>query len=94
MIANVSRTVIPALRQVYANVMVVSITAPADVLAARLAMRRRGSDGNIAELKRAAGAELASRIRVLSGLGEGVFMYCMMRWVVFRGSPGNVSGRV
>jgi len=48
-IANVSRTVIPALRQSYANVLVVSITAPADVLAARLAMRRRGSDGNIAE---------------------------------------------
>jgi ribose 1,5-bisphosphokinase len=48
-IANVSRTVIPALRQSYANVLVVSITAPADVLATRLAMRRRGSDGNIAE---------------------------------------------
>ena len=48
-IANVSRTVIPALRQTYANVVVVSITAPADVLAARLAMRKRGSDGNIAQ---------------------------------------------
>jgi len=48
-VANVSRTVIPALRQAYAKVVVVSITAPADVLAARLAMRRRGSDGNIAQ---------------------------------------------
>jgi ribose 1,5-bisphosphokinase len=48
-VANVSRTVIPALRQAYANVVVVSITAPADVLAARLAMRKRGSDGNIAQ---------------------------------------------
>jgi ribose 1,5-bisphosphokinase len=48
-VANVSRTVIPALRHAYANVVVVSITAPADVLAARLAMRRRGSDGNIAQ---------------------------------------------
>ena len=48
-VANVSRTVIPALRNAYANVVVVSITAPADVLAARLAMRKRGSDGNIAE---------------------------------------------
>jgi ribose 1,5-bisphosphokinase len=48
-IANVSRTVIPALRQAYANVVVVSITAPADVLAARLAMRKRGTDGNISE---------------------------------------------
>jgi ribose 1,5-bisphosphokinase len=48
-IANVSRTVIPALRNAYANVVVISITAPADVLAERLAMRRRGSDGNIAK---------------------------------------------
>jgi len=25
--------------------------------------------------------------RVLSGLCEGVYMYCVMRWVVFRGAP-------
>jgi ribose 1,5-bisphosphokinase len=48
-VANVSRTVIPALRHAYGNVVVVSITAPADVLAERLAMRKRGSDGNIAQ---------------------------------------------
>ena len=48
-VANVSRTVIPALRHAYANVVVVAVTAPADVLAARLAMRKRGSDGNIAQ---------------------------------------------
>jgi ribose 1,5-bisphosphokinase len=48
-VANVSRTVIPTLRHGYANVVVVSITAPADVLAERIAMRQRGSDGNIAE---------------------------------------------
>jgi ribose 1,5-bisphosphokinase len=48
-VANVSRTVILALRRTYANVTVVSITAPADVLAQRLAMRSRGSDGNIAQ---------------------------------------------
>jgi len=47
-VANVSRTVIAALRRDYANVVVVAITAPADVLAERLAMRKRGSDGNIA----------------------------------------------
>ncbi len=49
MVANVSRTAIPALRHGYVNVIVVSITAPADVLAERIAMRQRGSDGNIAE---------------------------------------------
>jgi len=48
-VANVSRTVIGALRQAYANVVVVAITAPQDVLAQRLAARARHSDGNIAE---------------------------------------------
>jgi ribose 1,5-bisphosphokinase len=43
----VSRTVIGEMRRAYADVVVVSITAPSDVLAARLAMRARGSDGRI-----------------------------------------------
>ncbi len=46
-VANVSRTVIPAMRHAYANVVVISITAPPEVLAARIAMRARGSDGKI-----------------------------------------------
>jgi ribose 1,5-bisphosphokinase len=46
-IANVSRTVIGAARQAYADVVVVSITAPPQVLAERLAMRARGSDGRL-----------------------------------------------
>ena len=48
-VANVSRTVIATLRQAYANVVVVAITAPPDVLAQRLAARARHSDGNIAD---------------------------------------------
>ncbi|HEY3791138.1 MAG TPA: phosphonate metabolism protein/1,5-bisphosphokinase (PRPP-forming) PhnN [Bradyrhizobium sp.] len=44
-IVNVSRTVIGAMRQAYADVVVVSITAPPQVLAERIAMRARGSDG-------------------------------------------------
>ena len=46
-IANVSRTVIGAMRHTYADVVAVSITAPPQVLAERLAMRRRSSDGKI-----------------------------------------------
>ncbi len=46
-VANVSRTVIAAMRTAYANVLVVSITAPPDVLAERLALRKRASDGKI-----------------------------------------------
>ena len=46
-VANVSRTVVAAMRRVYGSVLVVSITAPPNVLAERLAMRGRGSDGTI-----------------------------------------------
>ena len=46
-IANVSRTVIGALRRVYADVVVIAITAPPEILAKRLASRGRSSDGGI-----------------------------------------------
>jgi phosphate/phosphite/phosphonate ABC transporter binding protein len=46
-IVNVSRTVISAMRRAYADVVAVSITAPSEVLAARIAMRARGSDGRL-----------------------------------------------
>jgi len=46
-VANVSRTVVAAMRTAYANVLVVSITAPPDVLAERLALRKRASDGRL-----------------------------------------------
>jgi ribose 1,5-bisphosphokinase len=46
-VANVSRTVIGAMRRAYADVVVVSVTAPPNVLAERIAMRSRGSDGRI-----------------------------------------------
>jgi len=46
-IANVSRTVIGALRRAYADVVVIAITAPPEILARRLAARGRSSDGKI-----------------------------------------------
>jgi ribose 1,5-bisphosphokinase len=46
-IANVSRTVIGAMRRAYADVVVVLITAPPNVLAERIAMRARSSDGMV-----------------------------------------------
>ena len=45
---NVSRGIVPALRRRYACVAVVLVTAPAEVLANRLAGRGRASDGDIA----------------------------------------------
>jgi ribose 1,5-bisphosphokinase len=46
-VVNVSRTVIEAARRAYANVTVISITAPPDVLAERIRMRARDSDGRV-----------------------------------------------
>ena len=48
-VVNVSRRVIAALRQRYENVVVVAITAPPEILAARLAARKRGSDVDVGE---------------------------------------------
>src|SRR3981189_3969463 len=44
-VANVSRTVVGAVRRAYADVTVVSINAPPEILQRRLAVRARGSDG-------------------------------------------------
>lgn len=46
-VANVSRTMIAPARRAYADAVVVEITAPADVLALRLAQRARSSDGTL-----------------------------------------------
>jgi ribose 1,5-bisphosphokinase len=46
-VCNVSRGVISELRSRYANVRVVLVTAPAEVLAARLAARGRATDGTL-----------------------------------------------
>jgi len=46
-VVNVSRTVVGAMRRAYTEAVVVSITAPPNVLAERLAMRGRSSDGKI-----------------------------------------------
>jgi len=45
-VVNVSRTVIEAARRAYANVVVIAITAPPEVLAERIQMRARSTDGN------------------------------------------------
>lgn len=46
-VVNASRTVIEAARRTYANVTVIAITAPPEVLAERLKMRARSSDGEV-----------------------------------------------
>lgn len=46
-VVNVSRTIVELARRSYANVTVVSITAPPDILAQRIADRGRVSDGTV-----------------------------------------------
>jgi len=71
-VCNVSRTVVDAMRQRYANVVAVLVTAPPEVLGRRLAARERATDGAIAE--RMSRIELANRkLRpdvVINNVGE------------------------
>ncbi len=60
-VVNVSRTVVDALRRGYADVVVIAITAPPEVLAERLAGRARGSDGKIEQRLGRAVDEAAAR---------------------------------
>lgn len=70
-VVNVSRTVIAPARQSYGNVMVVLITAPPEVLANRLALRKRASDGRLdARLGRTVDMSGASPDVVISNIGR------------------------
>jgi len=72
-VANVSRTVIEATRQAYAQVVVVAITAPADVLAQRLAMRARTSDGALQDRLTRKIADDAAADKVIVNVGTAEF---------------------
>ena len=64
-VCNVSRAVVASLRGRYADVVVVLVTAPPDVLRGRLAGRGRGTDGDIgARMDRSAAVEDAFRADV------------------------------
>jgi ribose 1,5-bisphosphokinase len=70
-VVNGSRTVVSEIRRAYADAVVVLVTAPADVLAERLAMRARGSDGLIEQrLRRAVDDAVADVTIVNVGAAE------------------------
>ncbi len=70
-VANVSRTVVDLMRRAYADVVVVEITAPPEVLAERLAMRARGSDGAIeSRLRRNVDAASAAPDIIIVNVGD------------------------
>ncbi len=72
-VANVSRTVIEPMRRAYANVVVVAVTAPSEVLAGRLAMRARNSDGALEGRLQRAVAESAEPDKTIVNVGSAEF---------------------
>jgi ribose 1,5-bisphosphokinase len=70
-VCNVSRAIIAEARERYAEVRVVLVTAPPDVLAARLAARARGSDGDLARrLARSENFAALAADCVIANVGE------------------------
>lgn len=70
-VANVSRTVVDAIRRAYIDVVVVSITAPPEILAERVATRARSSDGLVADrLNRAIGGVAAAADVTIINVGS------------------------
>jgi ribose 1,5-bisphosphokinase len=70
-VANVSRAIVDGMRRGYADVTVVAVTAPPEVLAERLAARARGSDGKLADrLGRAVGAVETVPDVTISNVGD------------------------
>jgi len=65
-VVNVSRMVVDPLRRAYADVAVVCITAPPQVLAERLAMRARTSDGRVENRLQRRVDEAAADVTILN----------------------------
>jgi ribose 1,5-bisphosphokinase len=87
-VVNVSRSVIGALRRLYENVVVVTITAPADILAARLATRGRSSDADLGKrLHRVVDAVAQAADVTIVNVGDAVEHAKLLTRIV-RGEPG------
>jgi ribose 1,5-bisphosphokinase len=92
-VCNVSRTIIAAARGRYSSVTVALITAPADILAQRLAARSRSSDGEVAQrLARASVVEANSIADVVIQNVESAEMTAQKLTAVIRGTNSIVPG--
>jgi ribose 1,5-bisphosphokinase len=69
-VVNVSRGIVDQMRRIYADVTVVSVTAPLEVLEYRLALRARSSDGQLVErLTRTADGSSVAPDVIISNVG-------------------------
>jgi ribose 1,5-bisphosphokinase len=92
-VANVSRTVIDSMRRAYCNVLVVSITAPPDVLASRLAMRARKSDGVLEHRLQRAAAEIRAPDQTLVNVGSAEFHASQLVQIIRGGHVADQNDR-
>jgi ribose 1,5-bisphosphokinase len=88
-VANVSRTVVEAMRRAYANVVVAAVTAPADVLASRLAMRARRSDGAIEQRLERVAADAAEPDATIFNVGSAEFHARQLVQIIKGNGPGQ-----
>ena len=91
-VANVSRTIIEAMRRGYSNVEVVAITAPPEVLAKRLAMRARTSDGLLDQRLQRAVAGAAAPDQTIVNIGSAEFHAGELVQIIRGWRPGKSSG--
>lgn len=68
-VANISRSVIDELRGLYSDVVVIAVTAPPEVLAARLLARGRTSDGPIAQRLQRTASDIVADV-VIDNVGD------------------------
>jgi ribose 1,5-bisphosphokinase len=93
-VCNVSRAVVAPLRQRYARIDSVLITAPADVLAARLAGRARSSDGALTQrLERNAAFETFRADHVIENTGATEIAARLLLAVIRPAATGTPYGR-
>jgi ribose 1,5-bisphosphokinase len=77
------------MRRGYANVVVVAITAPPDVLAKRLAMRGRSSDGALEHRLQRAVAANAEPDRTIVNVGSAEFHARELVEIIREGARGE-----
>jgi ribose 1,5-bisphosphokinase len=84
-VINVSRAIVDAVRHTYADVKVISITAPPEVLAERIALRARNSDGELRQRLGRIVAETVADITIVNvGRAED---YAQLLARIIRGEP-------
>jgi len=91
-VANVSRSVVEAMRRAYSTVAVVVITAPREVLGKRLAMRARTSDGSLDQRLQREAAGTATPDETIVNVGSAELHASRLVHIIRGRRPYETSG--